>query len=83
MPLRVIYRRAFARSEVAINPTIGLELPATRGRRQRIADPVEAAALIEALPAEERPLWALALYSGAAAGGCGRSAGKTSTSMSG
>lgn len=64
MPLRVIYRRAFARSEVAINPTMGLELPATRGRRQRIADPVEAAALIDALPAADRPLWALALYSG-------------------
>ena len=64
MPLRVIYRRAFARSEVAINPTAGLELPATRGRRQRIADPVEATALIEALRPAERPLWALALYSG-------------------
>ena len=64
MPLRVIYRRAFARSEVAINPTTGLELPATRGRRQRIADPTEAAALIEALRPAERPLWALALYSG-------------------
>jgi integrase len=64
MPLRVIYRRAFARSEVAINPTAGLELPACRGRRQRIADPVEAAALIEALRPEERTLWALALYSG-------------------
>jgi integrase len=64
MPLRVVYRRAFARSEVAINPTSGLELPASRGRRQRIADPVEAAALIEALRLAERPLWALALYSG-------------------
>jgi integrase len=64
MPLRVIYRRAFARSEVAINPTSGLELPAARGRRQRIADPAEAAALIEALRPEERALWALALYSG-------------------
>ncbi len=64
IPLRVIYRRAFARSEVAINPTAGLELPASRGRRQRIADPIEAAALIEALRPAERPLWALALYSG-------------------
>lgn len=64
MPLRVIYRRAFARSEVSINPTTGLELPAARGRRQRIADPVEAAALIEVLLPSERPLWALALYSG-------------------
>lgn len=64
MPLRVIYRRAFARSEVAINPTTGLELPAARGKRERIADPAEAAALIEALRPEERALWALALYSG-------------------
>ncbi len=64
MPLRVIYRRAFARSEVAINPTTGLELPAARGRRERIADPAEAARLIEALRPEERALWALALYSG-------------------
>jgi integrase len=64
MPLRVIYRRAFARSEVAINPTTALELPAVRGRRQRIASPAEAAALIAALPDEEQALWALALYAG-------------------
>lgn len=63
-PLRVIYRRALARSEVAINPTIALELPACRGRRQRIADPAEAAALLEALPQADRALWALALYAG-------------------
>ncbi len=63
-PLRVIYRRALARSEVAINPTSALELPACRGRRQRIADPTEAAALIEALPPADRALWALALYAG-------------------
>jgi integrase len=63
-PLRVIYRRALARSEVAINPTTCLELPACRGRRQRIADPAEASALIEALPEADRALWALALYAG-------------------
>ncbi|MGB7587688.1 MAG: site-specific integrase, partial [Solirubrobacterales bacterium] len=50
--------------EVAINPTSGLELPATRGRRQRIADPLEAAALIDALPPADRTLWAIALYGG-------------------
>jgi integrase len=49
MPLRVIYRRAVPRSEVAINPTREIELPASRGRRDRIADPKEAAALIAAL----------------------------------
>ena len=63
-PLRVIYRRALARSEVAINPTTALELPAARGRRQRIADPAEAAALLEALPPADRAHWALALYGG-------------------
>ena len=63
-PLRVIYRRAVARSEVAINPTSALELPACRGRRLRIADPAEAAALVEALPAADRAVWGLALYAG-------------------
>ncbi len=63
-PLRVIYRRALARSEVAINPTTALELPACRGRRLRIADPAEATALIEALPPADRAVWALALYAG-------------------
>jgi len=63
-PLRVIYRRALARSEVAINPTSALELPACRGRRLRVADPAEAAALIEALPAADRAVWGLALYAG-------------------
>ena len=47
MPLRVIYRRAVARGEVAVNPTTGVELPAVRGRRERIASPEEAAALLE------------------------------------
>jgi integrase len=64
LPLRAIYRRALARDEVAINPTIGLELPAVRGRRDRIATPQEATALLEALPAEDRALWATALYAG-------------------
>jgi hypothetical protein len=30
-PLRVVYRRAFSRGEVAVNPAVGLELPAVRG----------------------------------------------------
>jgi integrase len=64
MPLRAIYRRALARGEVTVNPTTGLELPAVRGRRDRIASPTEAAALIEALPEHDRALWATALYAG-------------------
>lgn len=64
MPLRAIYRRAVSRSEIAVNPTSGLELPAVRGRRDRIASPSEACALLAALTREDRALWATALYGG-------------------
>ena len=60
LPLRALYRRACARGEVAVNPTSGLTLPAVRGKRDRIAAPVEAAALIAALPEADRPMWACA-----------------------
>lgn len=62
--LQVIARRAVRSGELAIDPTDGLELPAIRGRRDRIADPAEAAALIEALPTSERALWATGFYAG-------------------
>ncbi|HXH89840.1 MAG TPA: hypothetical protein VNI55_14670 [Gaiellaceae bacterium] len=42
MPLRAIYRRAVARGELTVNPTTGLELPAVRGKRDRVASPGEA-----------------------------------------
>jgi integrase len=64
MPLRAIFRRACARGEVAINPTTGLELPAVRGKRDRIASPAEATRLLEALPEATRAVWATALYAG-------------------
>lgn len=64
LPLRAIYRRAISRSVVTVNPTTGLELPTVKGRRERIASPDEAARLLAALPEEERPLWATALYAG-------------------
>jgi integrase len=64
MPLRAIFRRALARGDVAVNPTTGLELPAVDGRRDRIASPAEAAALLAALPERDRALWATALYAG-------------------
>jgi len=63
-PLQAIYRRALTREQVAVNPTVGLEIPASRGRRDRIAEPVEGAALIESLPAGDRALWATAMYAG-------------------
>jgi integrase len=63
LPLRVIFRRALVRGEVAINPTMGLELPAVRGRRDRIASPSEAARLLAALDGDQS-LWATAVYAG-------------------
>ena len=64
MPLRVIYRRAVEDGEVTINPCAGIRLPATRGRRDRIVSPEVAVKLLRALPTQDRPLWALALYAG-------------------
>lgn len=64
MPLRAIYRRALNRGEVAINPTAGLELPAARGRRDRVADPEEARQLLAALALHDRAIWATAIYAG-------------------
>jgi integrase len=64
LPLRAIYRRLLARSEVAINPTLGLALPASRERRERVARPEEARQLLEAVSSADRVVWATALYAG-------------------
>lgn len=64
MPVRAIYRRAVHRGELAVNPTLGLQLPAARGRRDRVADPEEALRLISAAPARDQAVWATALYAG-------------------
>jgi integrase len=68
MPLRAIYRHALALDEVAVNPTTGVQLPAVRCRRERIASPTEAARLIAALPKQDRALWATATYAGLRSG---------------
>lgn len=64
LPLRAIYKRAMARGEVAVNPTTGLQMPAVRGGRDRIASPEEGRKLIEALAKRDRALWATAMYAG-------------------
>jgi integrase len=64
LPLRAIYRRALTRADVLVNPTLGLALPAQRGRRERIADPGEATTLLGALRPEDQAAWATALYAG-------------------
>jgi hypothetical protein len=59
-PVRVIFRRAVQRGELAANPAAGLELGGGDAKpRSRVADPAEAAALIEALARPtDRALWA-------------------------
>ena len=64
MPLRAVYRRAVKRGDVAVNPTIGLDMPAVRGRRDRIASPAEAVQLLAVLDETDRAIWATALYAG-------------------
>jgi len=63
-PIRAVCRRAIGRNELVVNPCTGLELPAPDGRRERFADPVEAAALLAAVTEADRALWATALYAG-------------------
>ena len=64
MPARVIFRRAVQLERVTVNPTLGLALPAVRGRRDRIAPPREASLLIAATPISDRAIWATAFYGG-------------------
>jgi integrase len=47
-----------------VDPTKGLRLPASTGRRQRIATAEEARKLLAALDDSERALWATAMYAG-------------------
>jgi integrase len=63
IPLRAVVRRAITRGEITVNPTLGLELPAVRGRRDRVASREEAPALLAALD-DDRALWATAMYAG-------------------
>jgi integrase len=63
-PLQVIFRRTIEDGNIAVNPCERLRLPAARGRRERIAAPAEAAALIAAVRLEDRALWGCAFYAG-------------------
>jgi integrase len=64
MGLRALYRRAVARGDVALNPTTGLQLPAVRGKRDRIASVSEADALLAVLPDGDRAVWSTAFFAG-------------------
>jgi integrase len=63
-PLQVIYRQAIEDGDLAVNPCKRLRLRAARGRRERIASPTEASALIAAVRPEDRALWGCAFYAG-------------------
>lgn len=63
-PLRRVCDRALKRDLIAINPTLGLEAPHARGRRERVASVAEADTLLAALPDTERGVWAMKFYAG-------------------
>jgi integrase len=63
-PLKALYRRALARGEVRLNPTVGIEKPAVRSKAKRVVLPNDAEAMIAALDTNERALWATAIYAG-------------------
>lgn len=64
-PIQAFYRRAVDRDELAYNPSERIDLPNGHSKRPaRIASPAEAAALLVALDAEDRPIWATAFYAG-------------------
>jgi integrase len=63
-PLRAVYRHLLEREVVAVNPTVGLRLPNGARARERAASAAEAAALLAALPAGVREVYAAAFYAG-------------------
>jgi integrase len=78
-PLRVIFRRAIRRDEIAVDPTNDLAMPAIRGRRDRIEPPAKAHELLAALPPPRRRSGPLPCSAACAAGSCAACSGCTST----
>lgn len=64
-PLQVIFGRALHDEQIAVDPTVGLRLAAARGRR-KVKPPSKerTRALLDALPEDDRALWAVAAYTG-------------------
>ena len=64
-PLRAIYRRARQLGEVHANPTPGVSVPAINRRQTRFATAEQIEAMLARLDgAQDRALWATALYAG-------------------
>jgi integrase len=62
--LRILLRRPMQDDLLGEDPTQRLRLPPGAGRRDRAASATEAAALLTALPADVRPIYATAFYAG-------------------
>lgn len=62
--LRALLSYGELRGWVHANPSRGIRVPASRGVRERIASPAEAAQLIEALEARDRAAMGFAVYAG-------------------
>ncbi len=65
-PLRAFYKRACARGEATVNPTQNVLKPAVRSAAKQVVSVKESKAMIAALSASDRPLWAVAFYAGCA-----------------
>lgn len=63
-PLRAFYKRACARGEATVNPTQNVLKPAVRSAAKQVVSVKESKAMIAALSASDRPLWAVAFYAG-------------------
>jgi site-specific recombinase XerC len=55
-PLRAFYRRAVARGDAQVNPTVGIEKPAVRCGTRTVVSPVDAERMIAALDGADRVL---------------------------
>ncbi len=64
LPLRLAYRWARSKGIIAVDPTDGIELP-EKPRGTRVPpSPADAAALLAAVPDEDRAMWATAMLAG-------------------
>jgi integrase len=66
MPLRAICRYLIERDQLTVNPTANVKLPkpSRSGSRERAETAANAGALLDALPDDDRALWATAFYAG-------------------
>jgi integrase len=63
-PLRLVCKRAVEREEIAVNPTIGVRLPAVRVKGRRTATAEECLALLAPLPQHDQAIWATMMLAG-------------------